>query len=309
MKILGTIGLAAVLAGALAGTTLAAASVGLGTAGTFAVLAGSTITNTGATTITGDVGLHPGTSVTGFSTVTLNGTEHDTDAVAEQAKTDLTTAYDDAAGQTPDTVVSADLGGQTLTAGVYGSTTSLGLTGTLTLDAEGNPDAVFIFQAGSTLTTAPDSVVELIGEASACNVYWQVGTSATLGTSTDFKGTILALTSITLNTNATIEGRALARTGAVTLDTNVIDSSACAASAPGATPTPGVTASPSPVATPGATATPSPVATIPPTDTTPSTPAAVTDPVPVASLLFLVVVGFGFLAAIRLVALRSRPRT
>ncbi len=309
MKVFGTIGLAAVLVGALAGTTLAAAAVDLGTATSFAVLAGTTITNTGATTITGDVGLHPGSSVTGFTTVTLDGSEHYTDAVAEQAKTDLTTAYDAAAGQTPDAVVSADLGDQTLTAGVYNSASSLALTGTLTLDAEGNPDAVFIFQAGSTLTTATDSVVALIGQASACNVYWQVGSSATLGTRTSFMGTILAETSITLNTNASIDGRALARTGAVTLDTNVIDSSACVASAPAATPTPGGTASPSPVATPGATATPSPVLTIPATDTASSTPAGVTDPVPTAVLILLVVGAFGFLAAISLVAARSRPRT
>ncbi len=296
MKMLGTIGLAAVLAATLAGTALAAqAQVGLGTAASYAVLAGETITNTGATTITGDVGLHPGSSVTGFATVTLDGTQHIADAAALQAKNDLVTAYGDAAGRTPVTAVPTELGGTTLTAGVYGSDT-LGLTGTLTLDAEGDSGAVFIFQAGSTLITAPDSTVALANGASACNVYWQVGSSATLATATTFKGTILALTSIALQTGATLEGRALARNGAVTLDTNVIDSAACNTSAPAATPTP----------TTSATATPAPVATIPATDTASSTPAAVTDPVSTPLLVLLVVAGLAFVAAIRLVASRSR---
>ena len=261
--------------------------MGLGTAASYAVLAGETITNTGATTITGDVGLHPGSSVTGFATVTLNGTQHVADAAALQAKNDLTTAYGDAAGRTPVTAVATELGGTTLTAGVYGSDT-LGLTGTLTLDAAGDSSAVFIFQAGSTLITAPDSSVALIGGASACNVYWQIGSSATLATATSFKGTILALTSIALQTGATLEGRALARNGAVTLDTNVIDSSACAASIPSATPSP------------------RPGATVPATDTASSTPAAVTDPVSTPLLVLLVVAGLAFLVAIRLVASRSR---
>ncbi len=291
MKNLGTIGLAAVLAAALAGTALAAqAQVGLGTAASFAVLAGETITNTGPTTITGDVGLHPGAAVTGFNTVTLNGAQHVADAVALKAKDDLVTAYGDAAGRGPVTAVPTELGGTTLMAGVYGSDT-LGLTGTLTLDAEGDSGAVFIFQAGSTLITAPDSSVALVNGASACNVYWQIGSSATLDTATSFKGTILALTSIGLKTGAALEGRALARNGAVTLDTNVIDSSACAAPTPGATPTAG------------------PVGTPPPTDTVRSTPAAVTDPVPMAYLVLLVVGAVAYLATILLVASRSRPRT
>ncbi len=287
MKILGTIGLAAVLAAALAGTALAAqAQVGLGTAASFAVLAGTTITNTGPTTITGDVGLHPGTAVTGFNTVTLNGAQHVADAVALKAKNDLANAYGDAAGRTPVTAVPTELGGTTLKAGVYGSDT-LGLTGTLTLDGPG----VFIFQAASTLITAPNSSVALINGASACNVYWQIGSSATLATSTSFKGTILALTSIGLQTGATLEGRALARNGAVTLDTNVINSSACAAPLPSATPTT------------------RPAATPPATDTAASTPAAVTDPVPTAVLVLLVAAAVAFLGTVRLVASRSRPRT
>lgn len=288
MKIPGSIGLAAVLAAALAGTALAAqAQVGLGTAASFAVLAGTTITNTGATTITGDVGLQPGTALTGFTTVTLNGAQHVADAVALQAKNDLVTAYTDAAGRTPVTAVPTELGGTTLKPGVYGSAT-LGLTGTLTLDGEG----VYIFQAGSTLITAPNSSVALINGASACNVYWQVGSSATLGTATSFKGTILALTSISLQTGATLEGRALARNGAVTLDANVIDSSACAA--------------PLPSASPAAT---SPAATPPATDTAAPMPAAVTDPVPTSVLVLLVVAAVAFFGTVRLVASRSRPRT
>ncbi len=202
-------------------------SVGLGTADPFAVLAGTTITNTGPTTITGDVGIHPGTSVTGFESVTLNGELHLADGVAEQAKVDLVTAYDDAAGRGP-TTIATELGGQTLTAGVYDSTAgTFGITGTVTLDAQGDPNAVFIFQMESTLITASASDVNLINGAQACNVFWQVGSSATLGTDSTFMGNILALTSITLNTGATVEGRVLARNGAVTLDTNTITRAVC----------------------------------------------------------------------------------
>ncbi len=204
-------------------------SVGLGTADAFAVLAGSEITNTNSpTTINGDLGLHPGTSVTNFPPGTVNGDQHVDNAVAEQAKTDLVTAYNDAAGRSRDATVSADLGGQTLTPGVYGSNSSLGLTGTLTLDAQGDANAVFIFQAGSTLTTASASQVNLIGGAQACNVFWQIGSSATLGTNSTFVGNILALQSITLNTGATVDGRTLARNGAVTFDDNTVTRATCA---------------------------------------------------------------------------------
>lgn len=212
------------------GATIGAAqvTVGLGTAGNFAVLAGETITNTGPTTITGDVGLHPGSSVTGFDSVTLNGALHVADAVAQQAKVDLVAAYDQAAGSGPATTVATELGGQTLTAGAYNSASgTFEITGTLTLDAQGDPNAVFVFQMASTLVTASASVVNVINGANACNVFWQVGSSATLGTGTVFRGNILALTSIALTTGASIEGRALARNGQVTMDTNTITQAAC----------------------------------------------------------------------------------
>ncbi|MEA2197405.1 MAG: hypothetical protein QOJ25_1456, partial [Solirubrobacteraceae bacterium] len=149
--------------------------VGLGTADSAAVLAGSAVTNTGPSTINGDLGVSPGTAVSGFPPGTVNGTFHSADAVAGQAQFDLTTAYDDAAGRTPPLSVSGDLGGLTLTSGVYKSGSSLGLTGALTLDAQGNPNAVFIFQASSTLITASGSDVKLINGAQPCNVYWQIG--------------------------------------------------------------------------------------------------------------------------------------
>jgi hypothetical protein len=204
------------------------APIGFGTADTFAVLAGSTITNTGLTTITGDVGLHPGTAVVGFDDVTLDGELHVADTVAETAKADLVAAYNDAAGRGPATAVVTELGGQTLTEGIYNSASgTFGMTGTLTLDADGDPDAVFIFQMVTTLITAANSDVDLINGADACNVFWQVGSSATLGAGTSFMGNILALTSISLGTGASVEGRVLAQTGAVTLGTNAINQGTC----------------------------------------------------------------------------------
>jgi hypothetical protein len=202
------------------------AAPGLGTAGSFAVLAGTGITNTGPTTIKGDVGSYPTTTQTGFGSVTFSGgTNHAGDAVTQGAKTDLITAYNTAAGSGPTIPVAADLGGQTLTPGVYNSASSLGLTGKLTLS--GTSSDVWIFQAGSTLTTASGSSVVFIGGATSCNVFWQIGSSATIGTGSAFKGTIMALDSITVTTGATIDGRALARNGAVTLDTNTITGSTC----------------------------------------------------------------------------------
>jgi len=213
-------------------------AVGLGTATPFAVLGGSTVTNTGASVISGDVGVYPGTAVVGFPPgLVNNGTIHAADAVALQAQSDVTTAYNDAAGRTPAVTESSDLGGQTLAPGVYQAASALSLTGTVTLDAAGDQSAVFIFQAGSTLITASSSSVSLIGGAQACNVFWQVGSSATLGTATSFVGTILALTSASLDTGATLQGRVFARNGAVTLDDNVITQPGCATTTPTTTTT------------------------------------------------------------------------
>ncbi len=202
------------------------ALVALGSAATFAVLAGTTVTNTGATTVNGDLGLSPGrdTAVTGFPPGIVNGTIHANDPAAIQAQLDLKTAYNDAAGRTVGAItVAGDLGGQTLTPGLYISTSSLAISsGDLTLDAQGDPNAVFIFQIASTLTTTVGRQVILSGGARAANVFWQVGSSATLEAGSVFKGNILALDSITVTTGAAVEGRLLARTAAVTLDSNVV---------------------------------------------------------------------------------------
>jgi hypothetical protein len=213
---------------AAASSAQAASNVGLGTADSFAVLGGQTVTNTGPSVINGDVGVSPGSSVIGFPPGIVNGVIHATDGVANQAQLDLTTAYNDAAGRGSTASISADLAGNTLVGGVYTSATSMGLSGALTLDAQGDPDAVFIFQAGSTLTAGPGSQVLLIGGAQSCNVFWQVGSSATIDTGSQFVGNIMALTSISMNTGATLQGSVLARNGAITLDTNTITNSNCA---------------------------------------------------------------------------------
>ena len=219
-------------------------AVGLGTAAPYAVLAGTTVTNTGPSTISGSVGVAPGSAVDGFPPGQVgNGTIHAADAQALQAQNDLTTAFNDAAGRGPGTdETGKNLGGQTLTPGVYTASTSMNLTGTVTLNALGDPAAVFIFQAGSTLLAASSSRVALIGAAQPCNVFWQVGSSATIGTGSTFVGTVMALTTITLQTGATVQGRMLARNGAVTLDTNTFIRPACDLTVP--------TTAPSPTATP-----------------------------------------------------------
>jgi hypothetical protein len=198
----------------------------LGTAGSFGVLAGSTVTNTNTPTIiSGNVGVWPGSAVTGFPPgIVVGGTIHAGDAVAQQAQSDDASAYI-ALSSRPITqnLTGQDLGGKTLTAGVYGFTSSAQLTGTLTLNGQGNPNSVFIFNIGSTLTTASASNILLINGAQGGNVFFRVGSSATLGTGTQFTGDILALTSIVLNTGANIScGDALAQNGAVTLDNNQI---------------------------------------------------------------------------------------
>jgi hypothetical protein len=211
----------------LVGSSPAFAQISLGTAQNFGVLGGSTVTNTGATTVNGNVGVSPGSSVTGFPPGTVvGGAIHSNDAVAMQAQNDLTTAYNNIAS-TPCTVdlTGQNLGGLTLTPGVYCFTSSAQLTGALTLDALGNANALFLFKIGSTLTTATGSSVTVVNNGgSSCNkVFWQVGSSATIGTGSTFAGDILALTSITLTTGANSSGRALARNGAVTLDTNNVN--------------------------------------------------------------------------------------
>jgi Ice-binding-like len=206
----------------------AATAVPLGGAQSFSVLAGAGITNTGPTRVSGDLGTFPTTSVSGAASLTVGGTNHGGDAVTQRAKTDLVAAYTTAAGEGPTSPIAGDLVGRTLVAGVYNSASSIGLSGAVTLNGEGNPNAVFVFQAGSSLTTASGSRIVLINGAQSCNVFWKVGSSATLGTGSAFVGSVIALTSITVTTGVSIDGRVLARNGAVTLDTDTITTSNCA---------------------------------------------------------------------------------
>jgi hypothetical protein len=205
--------------------TVVQSNVSLAGTSTLAVLAGASITNTGATTITGDVGLSPGTSIDGFPPGEFTGTLHVNDATANQAKLDLTEAYNNAADRTSTDIVtlSGNIGGLTLTPGLYMSTSSLEVSsGDVTFDAKGNADAIFIIQIATSLTTTSGRQVILSGNAKASNIFWQVGSSATFGTTSVFKGTVMAMQSITFNTGATLDGRAFARTGSVTLEGNTI---------------------------------------------------------------------------------------
>jgi len=223
--------LGAAVALCLVGANLAAAQappaqapIDLGSAGTFAVLGASTVTNTGPSVINGDLGVWPGTAyVPGTPPATVNGAIHAGDTAAQQAKASLTMAYNNAAGLTVGVVgVAGDLGGQTLAPGLYKSTSTLAITGDLTLNANGDPNAVFIFQVGSALLVATHGRVVLSGGAKAANVFWQVGSLATLGTYSALKGTVMAYASIAIATGATLDGRALAQNAAVTLDTNAV---------------------------------------------------------------------------------------
>lgn len=259
-----------VLAAAVFGQSPAHAAqhpVGLGTAASYSVLGGQAVTNTGPTTLGGDLGVSPGTAITGFPPGLVAGAVHAGDAQAAQAQADLVVAYDDAAGRAPTASVAGDLVGRTLLPGVYNSTGPLAVSGALTLNGQGNFNSVFIFQVASTLTTASASSIVLTNGAQACNIFWQVGSSATLGTASTFRGTIMALTSISVTTGTTVEGRALARNGQVSLDTNVFTAPGCAAGPPAPAPTtppvvPGPTTPPvapgptTPPVAPGTSATP-----------------------------------------------------
>lgn len=261
MKKTTNLGLAAFLLAGLMTASIAYAvspsPVSLGTADNFSVLAGSAITNTGTSVVTGDIGISPGTAITGFPPAVLNGVQHVADAQAIQAKSSLTATYTDASNRTPITTIGTELGNTVILPGVYTSPSgTFGLTGTVTLDAQGDPNAVFILKSASTLITASGSNVALANGAQACNVYWLVGSSATLGTNSTFKGSLIALTSITLTTNANVQGRLLAQNGAVTLDSNTVTKASCAAPV-----TPVVTPTPVATTTVVITTTPTPTAT------------------------------------------------
>lgn len=228
----------------------------LGTAAAASVFAGTTVTNTGATTLSGDLDVYPGTAVTGFPPGVVGGTQNlggPSGGTANVAANDVTNAYLQAQAAPSTAAMNTDLGGQSLTPGVYTASSGMSLTGTLTL--VGSASSVFIFQAASTLITAPGSHVVLSGGVQACNVDWQVGSSATIATTTSFVGNILALSSITMDTGATLQGRALAQNGAVTLDDNTITSPTCNASPPTTTTTTTTTTSTTTTTAPAATTT------------------------------------------------------
>ncbi len=226
-----SVGLALMCCGVPEATAQVAPS--LGAAASFAVLGSTTVTNTGSSVITGDLGVHPGTAIVGFPPGLVAGTIHAGTGAALAAQTSVTNAWNNLSSQpcTQD-LTGQNLGGLTLTPGVYCFSSAAPLVGTLMLNAQGNPASVFIFKIGSTLITSSGSSALVINGGSACNVFWQVGSSATLGTTTNFVGNILAAASITLTTGASMVGRALARTGAVTLDSNTVSNAACAVPVP-----------------------------------------------------------------------------
>lgn len=255
-----------------ASATAATPTVDLGSATSVAVLAGSTITNTGPSVLTGDLALSPGTAVTGFPPGVVVGATYVADASAAQAQADATAAYSSAGQRASEFSLPVDPSGQVLTPGVYDGGT-LNLTGTVTLDGGGDPAAVFLIRLASTLDTAAGSSVALSGGAQSCNVFWTVGSSATLGAGSTFRGTILAVTSISTGDRATVDGRLLARTGAVTLIDTDVTRPVCAAAAPApaastaapaaASPSPSPTAAAAPAAAPAsASASPTASATV-----------------------------------------------
>ena len=272
------------IAGLAAATGTGPTTMDLGTAANFAVLAGSAITNTGTSAITGDVGSDPTPAITGITAGMVTGTIHGVDAATTQAKTDLDAAYGVAVGLTPDALLPTELGATTVTAGVYNSAAgTFGITTDVTLDGENHANAVFVFQMATTLTTAASIHVLLINGAQSCNVYWQVGSSATLGASNAFRGNILAQTSITIGATTTIDGRALARDAAVTMGSDTITAATCAPTptpTPTVAPTPTPTVAPTPTPTPVPTPTPTPVPTPTPTPTPVPTPTPTPVPTP-----------------------------
>lgn len=289
-SLIGVIGLlVAGLAALFVSPSISSAAVPLirqGSTSTYGVLAASTVTNTGPTTISGtaggDVGLYPGISYTGSQSVTRSGVDHIADSAARIAQSDLVTAYNDLGVPAPTTLAAPDLAGQTIRPGTYSTAAgTFANSGTLTLDAQGDPNAVFIFQTASTVVTSTGSSMVLANGAQACNVYWRVGSSATLGVNSLFIGHIYALTSITATTGATINGQLLARNGAVTLDSNTIVNNACATSAATtSTTTPGT-----------ATTTPGTATTTPPGGVT-DLPATGIDTV-LLIILILILLGAG----------------
>lgn len=255
----------------------------LGAAQPFSVLAGSTATNTGAPThVWGDVGVSPGTAITGFLPNQIGGTRHAGDTAARDAQTSLTSAYLQAAALGPSgTGHYPQVGGLTLDPGVYNATSGMALTGKVTLDGHGDPGATWVFQSGTTLVTGSSSEVSVVN-GNPCNVYWQVGSSATLGTGSTFIGTVMADQSITAATDATVAGRLLARSAGVTLDSNQITAPVCAltdaSGAPVPAPSASPTATPRPTVTRSPSATPSPTVTPGPSVSPTSTPGPTAAP-------------------------------